>query len=63
MDFRKLKELVDSIPENQLDYEVELNFITETKTGNGLKTGRLEGVLFVDNLPLKFIGIEINNNW
>ena len=63
MDFKKLKELINSIPEEHLDYEVELNFIYDTKTGNGIKIGNIEGVLFVDNIPLKLVGKEIRNNW
>lgn len=63
MDFKKLKELINSIPEEHLDYEVELNFIYDTKTGNGIKIGNIEGVLFVDNMPLKLVGKEIRNNW
>ena len=63
MDFKKLKELINSIPEEHLDYEVELNFIYDTKTGNGIKIGTIEGVLFVDNIPLKLIGKECKNNW
>lgn len=63
MDFKKLKELINSIPEEHLDYEVELNFIYDTKTGNGIKIGNIEGVLFVDNMPLKLVGKESKNNW
>ena len=63
MDFKKLKELINSIPEEHLDYEVNLEFIYNTKTGQGIKTGRIEGVLFIDNMPLKLIGTENQNNW
>ena len=63
MDFKKLKELINSIPEEHLDYEVELNFIYNTKTGQGIKTGYIEGVLFIDNIPLKLVGKESQNNW
>jgi hypothetical protein len=63
MNFEKLKELINSIPEEQLDYEVELNFIYNTKAGQGIKTGAIEGVLFIDNMPLKLVGKEIQDNW
>ncbi len=63
MDFKKLKELINSIPEEHLDYEVELNFIYNTKTGQGIKTGIIEGVLFIDNMPLKLVGNESQDNW
>ena len=63
MDFKKLKELINSIPEEHLDYEVELNFIYNTKTGQGIKTGSIEGVLFIDNMPLKLVGKERQDNW
>lgn len=63
MDFKKLKELINSIPEEYLDYEVELNFIYDIKTGNRIKIGNIEGVLFVDNMPLKLVGKESENNW
>lgn len=63
MDFKKLKELINSIPEEHLDSEVELNFIYNTKTGQGIKTGYIEGVLFIDNIPLKLVGKENQDNW
>lgn len=63
MDFKKLKELINSIPEEQLDCDVEITFITDTKTGNGVKIGYIEGVLFVDDGSLKLIGKEGGNNW
>ena len=63
MDFKKLKELINSIPEEHLDSEVELNFIYNTKTGQGIKSGRIEGVLFIDNMPLKLVGTENQDNW
>lgn len=63
MDFKKLKELINSIPEEHLDYEVNLEFIYNTKTGQGIKTGHIEGVLFIDNIPLKLVGKEDQDNW
>ena len=61
MDFKKLKELINSIPEEHLDYEVNLEF--KYNTGQGIKTGYIEGVLFIDNMPLKLVGKEDQDNW
>lgn len=63
MDFKKLKELINSIPEEHLNYEVEVNFITNTKTGNGIKLGIIEGIMFIDNIPLKLVAKEENTNY
>jgi len=56
MNFKKLKKLINSIPDEHLDYEVELNFIYDTKSGYGIKKGIIEGIIFVDNMPLKLVG-------
>lgn len=58
MNFKKLKEIIDSIPEEFLDAEVELQFIYETKATTVIKRGNLNGIIFEDNYPLKLIGIE-----
>lgn len=58
MNFRKLKEFIETIPEEMLDYEVELEFKYNTKSTTIIKSGNIEGIIFVDDLPLKLIGVE-----
>ena len=59
MDFRKLKELIEELPDEQLDNEVYITFISETKSGKKeVRRGDLSGVLYVDSFPLEFVVIE-----
>ena len=58
MNFEKLKEIINSIPEEYLGSEVEIQFVNNTKTGKGIKFGTVEGVLFIDNIPLKLAAKE-----
>lgn len=59
MDFKKLKELIEELPDKQLDNEVYITFISETKAGKKeVRRGDLSGVIYVDSFPLEFVVIE-----
>lgn len=61
MDFRKLKELIESLPEEQLDNEIFTTFISETRTGKKeTRRGIISGVIFVDSFPLELVTLEEN---
>lgn len=64
MDFRKLKELVGQIPEDELDREVAITFMSETKAGRKeVRRGDVSGMIYIDNLPLELIASECNNKY